>query len=43
MTARAKAAVLAALDRLGLALADKGHRWTNAERRAYEAAVRELL
>ncbi len=34
--------VLNALDRLALALVERGHRWTQVERRAYETAVRLL-
>jgi hypothetical protein len=43
MSDRAKTIILDALDRLALALADKHHKWTQAERRAYEMAIRHLL
>lgn len=42
MSKHAKTAILDALDRLALALANKRHQWTQAERRAYEMAVRLL-
>jgi hypothetical protein len=42
MSKRTKAFVLDAFDRLALALANKHHQWTQAERRAYETAVRLL-
>ena len=42
MTRNKKNLVLAALDKLGLALAAAGHKWTRAERRTYEAAARLL-
>jgi hypothetical protein len=35
-------AILEALDRLGLALAEVGHVWTPRERELYERAVRSL-
>jgi len=35
-------AIIAALDKLAVALADHGHQWTNEERRAYEKAMRIL-
>lgn len=37
-----KTVIRDALDRLALALAGKHHRWTQAERRAYETAARLL-
>lgn len=39
MTNRAAQTALNALDTLGVALADKQHQWTRAERRAYERGV----
>lgn len=33
---------LAALNKLGLALVDEDHVWTNEERRLYESAARTL-
>jgi len=42
MTKRDKATALHALDAMGLALAMKGHRWTNTERRLYERATKAL-
>ena len=42
MTGKAKAIIRDALDRLALVLADQHHHWTQAERRAYETAVRLL-
>lgn len=42
MSKSAKAAILDALDKLAIALASVRHKWTRAERRAYEAAVRLL-
>ena len=42
MSAKQKAVALAALDALGLALVDTGHRWTNEQRRLYERAVKVL-
>ena len=35
-------ATLKALDKLGLALTNPGHIWSDSEREAYESAVREL-
>lgn len=42
MKQSAKVAVRQALNILALALSDKGHVWTRAERRAYEMAARLL-
>lgn len=42
MTKHAKSVVLDALDKIALALSRKNHKWSQAERRAYETAVRLL-
>ena len=42
MTKNARDKVQGALDRLALALADRGHTWTPEERHSYELATRLL-
>lgn len=42
MNSHAKEAVKAALDELALALTDRGHKWTPAQRHLYDQAIRLL-